>query len=178
MGRRANYETELTRDRARELYQQESLSAVKIARRLGISQTTVSSYLAKVRSKRKTSRKWTSEDLAILEEYAESLPLEESLEELAKKLQRTPTAVQQKSSKLGYSTRSLLDNYTLTYLATNLGCCKHKVHRWIERGLLKARKTRLGKYAIKARDFAQFCDDFPTEINQFDPEIIRWLSRK
>lgn len=79
---------------------------------------------------------WSAADIAFLETHIGS----RHVLWIAKRLERSITAVVVKSKRLGISRRECRDWFTATQLAVGFGVDPTTVARWIEKGWLKARR--------------------------------------
>lgn len=120
-------------------------------------------------------KSWTKKEIVLLESLIESVPMPE----LERKFGRSRGAIEWKARRLGFgATRATLDNYSVKYLATELGTCHGTVQHWIRQGWLKARKVTPYLSAISATDFAEFCEHYPKRIKRFNIEAIEWLCHR
>ena len=133
-----------------------------------------------------TYRRWTDEETALLERYLESellggnfppkrrarLPIALA----AKRLNRTEESVRAKAKKLGYCVQTTLDCYSMRYLAIQLGVDLNAVRWWIQRGYLIAKPNGKRRMSIRAKDFAQFIQDYPKISSKLDQEVVKWLA--
>jgi hypothetical protein len=87
-------------------------------------------------------RRWTEEEFETLREGL----VKSSLNEIAKKLHRSPKALRDKLKREGYSLREIrCDIFSVHSLASAVRVPRSQVLFWIERGWLPATVTRCGK---------------------------------
>lgn len=121
---------------------------------------------------RQTYRRWTTDETAILEQCLDRL----SVKAIAKRLNRSELSVKVKAVRLGYSTQTTLDRYSMRYLAIQLGVDLNSVRWWIQRGYLIAKPNGKRRLSIRAKDFACFADNYPKISSKFDKEVVAWLA--
>lgn len=97
-------------------------------------------------------RRWTEEEI---EEAREELT-KSSVEEVAKRLKRTPKALRCALNRRELSVRDIrCDSFSIASLAHVLHVRREEITRWIEAGWLPARRQSKGRlYTITADDFA------------------------
>jgi hypothetical protein len=106
---------------------------------------------------------WSEREIAYLEANLSRL----SLAVLAKKLERSLTAVALKAKRLGIKKSD--EGYTARSLAQAFGVDDHKVVRWVRLGLLKASRRNSGRprdmYLITDNEVRRFVCTYPTEFD-------------
>jgi len=105
---------------------------------------------------RTKEKPWSQKEMAYLETNLHRL----SLAVLARKLNRTVTAVALKAKRLGIKKSE--EGYTARSLAQAFGVDDHKVVRWVQRGILKASRRNSGRphdlYFISDQEEVWFID--------------------
>lgn len=118
----------------------------------------------------KTETFWREEEISILEESAGF----QTIESIARKLNRTPNAVRSKLNRLGItSIRELNGSMSLMQLAKALNVSRSVVERWIEEKNLPATKknyyyyknNRMKHYSIYPDLFWEWAEKNKEEIN-------------
>ncbi len=118
----------------------------------------------------KNETTWNEEEITILEENAGF----QSIESIARKLNRTPDAVRSKLNRLGItSIRELDGSMSLMQLAKALGVSRSVVERWIEEKKLPAvkknyyyyRNNKIQHYSIYPDEFWKWAKHNKDEIN-------------
>lgn len=122
--------------------------------------------------KRLTYRRWSEEETAVLEQCLDRL----SIKAIARRLKRSELSVKVKAVRLGYSTQTTLDRYSMRYLAIQLGVDLNSVRWWIQRGYLKAKPNGKRRLSIRAKDFSSFASNYPKISSKFDREVVKWLA--
>lgn len=121
-------------------------------------------------SQMKTETMWEEDEITILEESAGF----QSIESIARKLNRTPNAVRSKLNRLGItSIRELDGSMSLMQLAQALGVSRSVVERWIEEKNLPAMKknyyyykrNKVKHYSIYPDEFWEWAENHKDEIN-------------
>lgn len=118
----------------------------------------------------KTETIWKEDEIIILEESAGF----QSIESIARKLNRTPDAVRSKLNRLGItSIRELDGSMSLMQLARALNVSRSVVERWIEEKKLPAKKknyyyyksNKVQHYSIYPDEFWKWAENHKDEIN-------------
>ncbi len=112
---------------------------------------------------------WSEEEVAFLENKAGVY----TIQCIAKKIDRTPSAVRSKLNRLGYSSiRELNGSMSLLQLAQAVGVSRSVVERWIEEeGLPATRrnyyfyKSNKMHYSIYPDEFWDWAEEHKNEIN-------------
>lgn len=104
-------------------------------------------------------RPWTEEE----EEFLEANLSHLAVLTLARRLRRSPTAIAVKAKRLGLRKRD--GAYTARAVAQGFGVDDHAVVRWIDAGMLKARRRNSGRprdmYFISDRAVKDFVRGYP-----------------
>ncbi|MBD2510140.1 hypothetical protein H6G91_23065 [Nostoc muscorum FACHB-395] len=125
-------------------------------------------------------RKWTPQELDILEEMSEAYTPKQIAYRLRRRgYHRTTLAVHKKLYALGYSARPTLDNYSCNQIAQALSLNSSTVARWVRLGWLKAIRRSTRNYLVKSRDLKRFFKNPPQSIKKriaaIDPQVVRYL---
>jgi hypothetical protein len=126
------------------------------------------------------NKKWTDEEIAIIEEMACLY----SVKQIAYRLKirgynRSTSAIQNKLRFLGYSTRPIPDNYNCCEIARVLQLNSSTVWTWVKKGWIRTTR-RCGRYhQIKSKDLKRFLQNPPQSIKNriaaIDKEKIEYL---
>lgn len=157
------FHTERTDDECRRLYDGTSASIDRIAARTGFPRHAVKSRARKLGLCRFKEPRWTPEEQAWLRDNIAGT----SWKVLASHLHRTETAVKVMAKRLGAS-RLDAETYTANALAEILGVDGHRVLRWIEAGMLAAKRDRQEErvpYVIEPGAIRRFVLAYPGEID-------------
>lgn len=119
-------------------------------------------------------RRWTDEEVALLQRHAGSRPIGW----LSKKLTRSRTSVAEKIKSLHISIARERDGYTITELTLCFGVDHNVIRRWIRRGWLRGRRRNgehapafeLDPWVFSDADLAAFLAEHPTayELRRVD----------
>lgn len=125
-------------------------------------------------------KKWTPQELEILEEMSEAYtPKQIAYRLRIRGYHRTTLAVHKKLYSLGYSARPTLDNYSCNQIAQALSLNPCTVAKWVKRGWLKAIRRSATNYLVKSRDLKRFFKNPPHSIKKriaaIDPQVVRYL---
>jgi hypothetical protein len=146
-----------------------------LVKKFGVPRTTLKGWAHKLGLTHTRDDYWRPEDLAYLEEYYQKpAGKRASIKSIARHLGRSEAAVRIKAKRMKFR-RFSSDSYTAAALADALGCDRHKVLRWIERGWLsasidKSRENR--QYMISPKEIRRFIISYPDEI---DHRRVDWL---
>lgn len=160
---RLYFHTERTDDECRRLYDGTSASIDRIAARTGFPRHAVKSRARKLGLCRFKEPRWTPEEQAWLRDNIAGT----AWKVLASHLHRTETAVKVMAKRLGAS-RLDAETYTANALAEILGVDGHRVLRWIEAGMLTAKRDRQEErvpYTIEPGAIRRFILQYPGEID-------------
>ncbi|MBD2451373.1 hypothetical protein H6G76_30465 [Nostoc sp. FACHB-152] len=110
-------------------------------------------------------RKWEREEIDILEEMSEAFTLKQIARRLKKHgYRRTTEGINKKLHRLGYSTRTTLDNYSCNQIAKTLCVDSSTVVAWVKRGWLRGIQRSTTQYQIKSQDLKRFLKKPPSRI--------------
>lgn len=130
--------------------------------------TTVHGWATRMGLARTRDNYWTPEEIACLQEYYQKPSGKRaSIKSIAKHLGRSEASVRIKAKRMKFH-RVMGDAYTANSLADALGCDRHKVLRWIDRGWLTASREKSRedeRYCIRPEDIRQFIIAHPSEID-------------
>jgi hypothetical protein len=115
-----------------------------------------------LRSK-KPYRRWSHEESERLLQLFELHPLGTT----ARKLNLSTSSVESMLIRLGVTAQMYKDSFTKHLLASLLHIRPAVVQKWIDTGMLKARRegtTTLPRMIIEAEDFTRFCKTHPEAI--------------
>lgn len=102
---------------------------------------------------------WTPDDIAYLERHFHT----KSLDELARRLNKTISAVKKKAYVLGLSCKG---EYSMLDLQNGLMCRYERVQAWMQKGWLKGfRKEEGGTWQFTTKAIRDFIFAHPDEIN-------------
>jgi len=156
----------------RERYDSRSETIDWLSQRLGIPGWTIKRRAQVLGLARTKEKPWSEKETSYLESNLHRL----SLAVLARKLERSVTAVALKAKRLGIKKTD--EGYTARSLAQAFGVDDHKVVRWVEMGLLKASRRNSGKprdmYFISNQEVKRFITTYPTEFDLRRVEQV-WL---
>ncbi|MHC5779836.1 helix-turn-helix domain-containing protein [Nostoc sp.] len=126
------------------------------------------------------NKKWTDEELAIVEEMA----CLNTVKQIAYRLKirgytRSTSAIQNKLRFLGYSARPILDNYNCCEIARVLQLNSATVWSWVKKGWIRATRHSGRYHKIKSKDLKRFLKNPPERIKNriaaIDKEAIEYL---
>src|SRR4030043_1270000 len=173
--------TEEDRDIVRRDYKGTNASAQMIADKLGVTFYAVKGQATKMGILQPKSPPWTDNEIELLQEMVERLPLTR----IAKKLHRSVNAVVIKSRRLGCSRRARDGWYTKMEVCEILGINHHKVQSWIDGGALiatwhsghKPSKKGMAMWHIEAKDLRDFIITCSGELvcRNVDIQQIVWI---
>jgi hypothetical protein len=150
-------------------------SITYLVEKLHAPRTTIKGWAHKMGLTHTRDDYWSPEELAYLEKYYQKpAGRRASIKSIARHLGRSEAAVRIKAKRMKFR-RLRSDTYTAAALADALGCDRHKVLRWIERGWLAAsidKSRENGQYAISPKDIRHFIISYPSEI---DHRRADWL---
>ncbi|BBD63310.1 hypothetical protein NIES2109_61600 (plasmid) [Nostoc sp. HK-01] len=110
-------------------------------------------------------RKWEPEEIEVLEEMSEAYTLKQIARRLKRHgYQRTTEGINKKLNRLGYSTRTTLDNYSCNQIAKTLCVDSSTVAAWVKRGWLRGRQRSATQYQVKSQDLKRFLKNPPRRI--------------
>lgn len=138
-----------------------------LAKWLDVPAWLIKKWAQKLGISRNRDPRWTSQEMAYLEKNLRRM----TIEDMARHLGRTRSAVQSRIYRIGLYRRSD-DGYTMKDLMLGLGVRDHhKVERWVNRGWLKGRKLKTNKDAnhqpwlFLDKDIRDFIIAHPEEID-------------
>lgn len=164
-------------DRGRQLliakYDRSSAAIDELVQTLHVPRRTIIKWAQQLGLTKPKEGHWTEEE----DTYIERNMHRSSVANIAKKLNRTKTAVTLRAHRLGIN-KCLQEGYTLSALCMAFGCSQAKVSRWIELGWLKGKR----RHTERERDVWYFTDHnvrhfvmhHPGEIDQHKVDFI-WL---
>ena len=147
----------------RERYDSRTETIDWLARVLGVPRFAVKHRAQRLGVARTKEKPWSLEEVAYLETYLHRL----SVVTLARRLERTVTAVALKAKRLGI--RKSDEGYTATAVAQAFGVDLHRVTCWIEQSLLRASRRNTGRnrdmYYISEGAVKEFVTGHPSEFD-------------
>jgi predicted XRE-type DNA-binding protein len=128
--------------------------------------------------KQKTWKRWTDDDLFLLESLLGEMPIEA----IAKKLGRPENTVRIKARQIGLSIVPQTNHFNCGQLAEILGIEQSTVNEWIRKGELRAKKGRnfrQSAFRITRKNFKRFYMNFLNKkrcLKHIPPETLAWLT--
>jgi hypothetical protein len=138
----------------------------------GVPRKRVTAWAAQLGLTRRQERRWTQEEMDYLEQHLCHM----SLDTLARKLNRTKTAVRLRAKRLEIN-KTQQEGYTMRGLCLGLGVSHHRVAQWLERGWLKGVRRQTERqwrdtWLFRDKAVKRFIKEHPEEI---DPRRFDWI---
>jgi len=147
----------------RERYDRRTESINHLSMALGLPRWVIKKRAQMLGLAKAKEKPWSDKEVEYLEAHFPRL----SVQTLARKLNRSTTAIAVKAKRLGI--RKSGDGYTANSLAQALGVDNHKITRWVELGLIKAcsrhTQRRADMYLITDSSVKEFLVNYPTELD-------------
>jgi hypothetical protein len=148
----------------------ESISNLSVA--LGFPRWAIKKRAQMLGLAKAKEKPWSDNEVTYLEAHFPRL----AIHTLARKLNRSTTAIAVKAKRLGI--RKSGDGYTARSLAQALGVDDHKITRWVELGLMKANhrhtERKADMYLITDSAVKEFIVAYPTELDLRRADTV-WL---
>jgi hypothetical protein len=143
------------------------LAIIDMARRFDVPEWVVKRWAQELGLARTKEKPWSKQEVAYLCEWmGRRNPVV-----IARHLRRTTTAVIVKSKRLKLS--RVLEGYTLRQLCEAFGEDHHKIHRWIDSGMLRGSRRGTARtetqggdmWLFKDKDIVHFIRTYPLAFN-------------